>query len=136
MNRIVLTWEQIDDACGRLARLLRNPKPSAIVAVLRGGLVPATILSYALGAPIVDVVDPRRSSTYRPGRDLLVVDDVCDTGATLEHLRSYFPNARFAALYTKPIGEALCSFVVHPFIIPVPQDTWITFPWSPNDHLE
>jgi xanthine phosphoribosyltransferase len=131
-NRRFITWEQINDACNRLAVLIKDGDlPSGIVPVPRGGYVPSVILSYALDVPIVqnDVGRSNRS-------DLLVVDDICDTGATFTRLRAYYPEARFAALFIKPAGKLQCNYAIHPYFIPVPQDVWITFPWSPLDYLE
>lgn len=135
-NRLVLTWEQIVKACNELEFLLMEgplSKPSGIIPIMRGGATPGAMLAYALDIPIVDVVIPGQTVTYRPNWDLLIVDDICDTGKTIMRLRPHFPHARFATLYVKPQGKAVCDFVIHPFLVPVPQDSWVVFPWSPRD---
>ena len=64
-------------------------------------------------------------------RDLLIVDDVCDTGATFRGLRKFFPNALFAAPYAKPAGRDACDLSA----VDVEQDTWIVMPWAKNDEV-
>jgi xanthine phosphoribosyltransferase len=41
-------------------------------------------------------------------------------------VRSLYPNAHFATVYAKPMGEPQ----VDDFITGVSQDTWIFFPWD------
>ena len=60
------------------------------------------------------------------GTGVLVVDDLVDTGKTLEAVRSVMPNAHVATVYAKPMGEPM----VNTFITGVSQDTWIFFPWD------
>ena len=61
------------------------------------------------------------------GSGWLVVDDLVDTGATLQVLRAMLPKAHFATLYAKPKGQPL----VDTFATVFPQTTWISFPWDP-----
>ena len=60
------------------------------------------------------------------GTGILVVDDLVDSGKTLELVRSLYPQAHFATVYAKPSGEPQ----VDTFITGVSQDTWIFFPWD------
>jgi xanthine phosphoribosyltransferase len=60
------------------------------------------------------------------GTGILVVDDLVDSGKTLELVRRMYPNAHFATVYAKPHGRAM----VDTFITEVSQDTWIFFPWD------
>ena len=60
------------------------------------------------------------------GTGILVVDDLVDTGKTLELVRKLYPKAHFATVYAKPQGEPM----VDTFITGVSQDTWIFFPWD------
>ena len=60
------------------------------------------------------------------GTGILIVDDLVDTGKTLEVVRDLYPNAHFATVYAKPKGEPQ----VDTFITGVSQDTWIFFPWD------
>jgi xanthine phosphoribosyltransferase len=60
------------------------------------------------------------------GTGILVVDDLVDTGKTLELVRKLYPKAHFATVYAKPQGRE----IVDTFITEVSQDTWIFFPWD------
>jgi xanthine phosphoribosyltransferase len=60
------------------------------------------------------------------GAGILVVDDLVDSGKTLELIRSLYPKAHFATVYAKPHGKPQ----VDSYITEVSQDTWIFFPWD------
>jgi xanthine phosphoribosyltransferase len=60
------------------------------------------------------------------GTGILVIDDLVDSGKTLELVRKLYPKAHFATVYAKPAGRE----VVDTFITEVSQDTWIFFPWD------
>jgi xanthine phosphoribosyltransferase len=60
------------------------------------------------------------------GTGILIVDDLVDTGKTLELVRRLYPRAHFATVYAKPSGRPM----VDSYITEVSQDTWIFFPWD------
>ena len=60
------------------------------------------------------------------GTGILIVDDLVDSGKTLEVVRKMYPKAHFATVYAKPKGRPQ----VDTFITEVSQDTWILFPWD------
>ena len=60
------------------------------------------------------------------GEGILIIDDLVDSGKTLELVRSLYPKAHFATVYAKPKGRSQ----VETFITEVSQDTWIHFPWD------
>ena len=60
------------------------------------------------------------------GTGILIVDDLVDSGKTLEVVRKMYPKAHFATVYAKPKGRPQ----VDTFITEVSQDTWIFFPWD------
>jgi xanthine phosphoribosyltransferase len=129
--------------CRALARkLLETGRDwSRIVAIARGGLVPAAIVARELNIRVVDTVCissytlRSRSDTLnvlkRPdliGMDesWLIIDDLVDTGRTAREVRKMFPGIYFAAIYAKPEGRPL----IDAFISEASQDTWILFPWD------
>lgn len=116
-----------------------------MVAVTRGGMVPAAIVARELDIRIVETVSvvgyhpddskPKQAGETKivkqpanvgDGSGWLVVDDLVDTGRTADVLRKLMPKAHFAAVYAKPLGRPL----VDTFITEVSQDTWIYFPWD------
>ena len=123
----------------RLADLTKDGKPwRRIVCVTRGGMVPACIVARELEVRLVDTVcvvsyDYQDQSDVKilkgvedDGEDVLVVDDLVDTGRTARAVRAMLPNAHYATVYAKPEGRPL----VDTFITEVSQDTWIYLPWD------
>ena len=62
------------------------------------------------------------------GKEVLIVDDVADSGRTLEFVhgicRQYASRIRTAVLYEKPRTVLNCDYVWKK------TDKWIVFPWS------
>ncbi|MFW5845109.1 MAG: xanthine phosphoribosyltransferase [Planctomycetota bacterium] len=135
----LVSWETLHRDARALAwRLLETGRWERIVAVTRGGLVPATIVARELGVRLIDTVCIRSydhrdqgSITVLKGAaahqgDTLVVDDLADTGATLRVVRQLLPEATIATVYVKPAGRD----VVDVHVTEVGQETWIHFPWD------
>ena len=143
-----VSWDQIHRDARALAWRLQGQGPEeggawkAVVGITRGGLVPAAIVSRELDIRVVDTISVRsysHQSQSEPrvikapqadlmgdGSGVLVVDDLVDTGKTLELVRRLYPRAHFATVYAKPKGKPL----VDTYITEVSQDTWIFFPWD------
>jgi len=134
-----ISWEQLHRDSKLLARQLVEMQPwKGIVAVTRGGLVPASIIARELGIRLVDTVciasyDYQQQgaisvlkSPVIDGDKLLLIDDLVDTGRTARIARNQLPTAYFATVYAKPAGRPL----VDSYITEVSQDTWILFPWD------
>ncbi|MDR2892950.1 MAG: xanthine phosphoribosyltransferase [Deltaproteobacteria bacterium] len=134
-----VSWEQLHRDSRALAwRLLELGPFKGIVAVARGGLVPAAVVARELDIHLVDTAcvssydwQSQRGSTVlksveHDGEGWLVVDDLVDSGKTFKLLREMMPKAHFAAVYAKPAGRPM----VDTFITETSQDTWILFPWD------
>jgi xanthine phosphoribosyltransferase len=132
-----ISWEQLHRDSKALAwRLVDLEKWQGIIAITRGGMVPASIIARELEIRHVDTVcvssyDVRTQgeitvlkSVDTDGQDC--VDDLVDTGQTARIVRDMLPRAHFATVYAKPEGRPL----VDTFITEVSQDTWILFPWD------
>ena len=140
-------WDELHRNAKALAwRLVALGPWKGIIAVTRGGLVPAAIVARELDIRMIETVcaigyhydaddkplQAGETKIIKPpanagdGSGWLVVDDLVDTGRTAEILRKLLPKAHFAAVYAKPAGRPL----VDTFITEVSQDTWIHFPWD------
>jgi xanthine phosphoribosyltransferase len=115
-----------------------------VVAITRGGLVPAAIVARELGIRVIETVcvasyDYDKQGTINVlkavgesiigtdrGAGVLIVDDLVDTGATARVVREMLPKAHFASVYAKPAGRPM----VDTFVTEVSQDTWIYLPWD------
>jgi len=142
-----ISWDQIHRDSRALAWRLDGRGPDdgtwkAIVAITRGGMAPAMIMARELDIRTVDTISVKSYShqdqaeavvlkapdadMMGDGTGILVVDDLVDSGKTLELVRKMYPNAHFATVYAKPKGRPQ----VDTFITEVSQDTWIFFPWD------
>ena len=147
-DREVLTWTEFGDASRYLAQRVADSgfRPDLVLAIARGGLTVAGALAYALSVkncfamnvefytgvderidvpvmlpPMLDLVDIK-------GLNVLVADDVADTGMTLQLVHSviasHVSEVRCAVLYQKPRSVIDCEYVYRI------TDRWINFPWS------
>lgn len=141
-----VSWDQFHRDSRALAWRLNGEGPfAAVVAIARGGLVPAAIVARELNIRTVEsvaiksydhqnqggikVLKPMADSILelaKSGQKVLIVDDLVDTGATARVVREMLPGAHFATVYAKPKGREM----VDTFITEVSQDTWIFFPWD------
>jgi xanthine phosphoribosyltransferase len=134
-----ISWEQLHRDAKALAwRLLDMKTWQGIIAITRGGLVPASIIARELEIRLVDTVCVSSYDFKEMGESKilksvdidddgwLLIDDLVDTGRTANIVRDMLPKAHFATVYAKPEGRPL----VDTFITEVSQDTWILFPWD------
>jgi xanthine phosphoribosyltransferase len=145
MQYEIISWQRFHQDCRCLAEKLNSLGSfSTLIAVTRGGLTPAAIIARELDIRLVETIgvksyeqETQRGATRivkmlsdaiatQPREDILVIDDLADTGATAQALRSILPGATFAAPYVKPQGAA---FIDH-YVTQFPQDMWIYFPWD------
>ncbi|MCR9175144.1 MAG: xanthine phosphoribosyltransferase [Alphaproteobacteria bacterium] len=144
-----VSWEELHRTAKVLAhRLYDLPPFDGVVAITRGGLVPAAIVARELGIRVIDTVCVisygaaeaseaseavqgdlqivKSPNVPGDGAGWLIVDDLVDTGVTAKAVRKLLPKAHFATVYAKPSGRPM----VDTFVTEVSQDTWIHFPWD------
>ena len=129
-----VSWEQIHRDSRALAWRLVGREPEgmawrAVVAITRGGMAPAMISVKSYNHQTrsdASILKSPDADLMGDGKGVLVIDDLVDTGKTLELVRGLYPKAHYATVYAKPMGEPM----VDTFITGVSQDTWIFFPWD------
>lgn len=134
-----VSWDQLHRDSRALAwRLAEKGEWRKIIVVTRGGMVPACIVARELEIRLIDTICIASYDHQNQGAvevlktvkdnslDILVIDDLVDTGRTAETVRCALPNAHFATVYAKPAGRPL----VDTFVTEVSQDTWIFLPWD------
>ena len=135
-----ISWDQLHRDSKALAwRLLDHEYFKGIIAITRGGLVPAAIIARELDIHLVDTVcissydwkDKKGEADILKGfrgdgEGWLLIDDLVDTGRTAKIVKEKVPKAHFATVYAKPAGRPQ----VDTFVTEVSQDTWILFPWD------
>lgn len=142
-----ISWDQMHRDSRALAWRLEKMGPEggawkAVVAITRGGMAPAMIIARELDIRTVDTISIKSydhqaqseaivlkapdAKIIGDGEGILIIDDLVDTGKTLEVVKSRYPKAHIATVYAKPKGRPM----VDTFITEVSQDTWIFFPWD------
>ena len=147
-EREVLGWDEFGQASRELAQTIVDDgfQVDVVVAIARGGLLLAGSIAYALGAkscgalnvefytgigeklPDPIVLPPLLDESSLNGKRVLLVDDVSDSGRTLDMvvqlLKASGADVRSIVLYTKPgtMHEPDYTWRRTPL--------WITFPWS------
>lgn len=141
-NYLSLTWDQFAADTAKLCDKLRqqDKKWHILVAIARGGLVPAAIIANQLGIRWVDTVciNSYDDETFQQqelqilkelksnNQDILVIDDLVDSGKTFALVKEMLPKAHYAAIYAKPSGKTSADT----YLKEVSQDTWLVFPWE------
>jgi uncharacterized protein len=145
----LITWEHFHELARRLSHLVRAAsfRPDLIVAIARGGCVPARVVSDYLDIFDVDAVKIEHYHGVHMGRiarvryplnadingkRVLLVDDVSDTGDSFElavrHLREHGEPAtlKTAALHHKTVSAFVPDFCAEI----VTEWRWIIYPWA------
>ena len=135
MNKHYVDWEEINALVFRLfhkiitnSSLFNDLEIENIYGLPRGGLIPAVMLSHQLGIPMAkgDI-----------GPNTLIVDDICDSGKTLDkfvekHQTLYsFPfNLKTAVLHYKPHTSCFePTFNAKKWN----KNDWLVYPWEKED---
>ena len=145
-DEIIISWVELHRDARFLSEQLHRKGPwKGIIAVTRGGLVPAALVARELDIRLVDTVCVTSydagaeggAATQQgqikvlkgvsgDGAGYLLIDDLVDTGRTAQAVRQLLPKAYFATLYAKPAGRP----IVDTFVKEFKQTKWIHFPWD------
>ena len=145
-DEIIISWVELHRDARYLSEVLHGKGDwQGIIAVTRGGLIPAALVARELDIRLVDTIcvtsydsgaagaAAQVQSSVRvlkgvtgDGEGYLLIDDLVDTGRTAQAVRQLLPKAYFATLYAKPAGRAIVDTCVKEF----KQNKWIHFPWD------
>ena len=141
-RKLKVSWKEIHKLSRALAQLLKSTGTwDKIVAITRGGLIPAAIVAKELDIKIIDTVSIQSYNKKRRGKlnilkssivskgTILLIDDIVDTGQTATTVTKMFPKAHFASIYVQPSGKNR----VDSFIKEIDGDIWVVFPWEPTE---
>ncbi len=143
-------WEEIEDGVYEIAKKMVEDGfiPDAIVAILTGGVIPAKLLSDLLDIDVIKYVDikfyrgvkkhqekPVIKAIYAEdleNKKVLIIDDVADTGETLEAGQNVISMLgpeliKTATIYVKPWSRKFPDYYFKSI------DKWIIFPWDKWD---
>jgi len=158
-DKIFISWENIhniiDDFVEKykhihIDEIIRNTE---IIAIARGGLIPAQLIAYKLGIQKIrtvgmkvfnaDEVEERyevpifyQDITSNLNSNILIIDDICDTGTTLIHISNRLKELGFIneaenhiecfTLFAKYYSKYGVSY----YGTMVPDSSWVVFPWD------
>ena len=153
-----LTWQGFGDASRELAQQIVDSgwMPDLIIAIARGGLIPAGALSYAMGVKAIgtmnvefytgvgetlaepQILPPLMDVSAMDGKKVLVVDDVADSGRTLKMVMDLIAEHGLSLDGETSAQVDARSVVIYKKPVSVIQpdyvwretDLWINFPWS------
>ena len=146
-NKTYITWKTVIEDINDLAE--RTKHVDVILQIGRGGCIPGTLLAYRNNIKTVFTLtvqsynDSNKQQLINPlqipeelfcdryaNSNILVVDDISDSGTTLEYVREIFKRykirAQYCSLYIKPET----TFVPDYYCRSYDNDTWLEFPWD------
>ena len=146
-----IPWSQIDKYCDKIAEAIVKSKvfPDMIIAVGRGGMIPARILSDRLGVDNVQLFSiklykgiAQRNNKPTIGnfpvdvqdKNLILIDDILDSGTTIDAVITYMQSKRpksikTATLLCRKSNKRKSTF----FADECDDGVWIIFPWESNE---
>jgi uncharacterized protein len=166
MKKIYHTWQDVEAQTQEILRQLHLDawRPDYVVGLTRGGLVPANLISQYLGCRMETLKVSLRDSNsesesnlwmaedafghdMEQPKNILIVDDINDTGATLNYIRKDWPsgcfpddprwkkvwgsNVRVACLYDNESSRSKLDVTYSAVTVnKADKDVWIVFPWE------
>lgn len=173
MKKIYYSWRDVEGAVLELAKQIQhsNWRPDYLVGITRGGAVPAVLLSQYTDTPMYplhvslrngeDAVsdlgmaedafgyhrtdDLPGSSNPHLRKNILIVDDINDSGATIKWIMKdwmsgclphdpawneiWHQNVRFATLTNNLASEAEVDYYCWE-VNKTEDDCWLVYPWE------
>lgn len=113
-----VTWEDVEKFISNIEDIHKRMHFTGVYGIARGGLVPATMISYRLRIPLL----------MAPCSGCLIVDDITDTGNSLSHY--LLNNTNENKYFTATIYYSPYSTVKPDYFMNMKQEEWIVFPWE------
>ena len=150
MDKLFISYDEISFYSRTIADRLKDEGITHVIGLARGGLVPATIISYKLDVPLLSYAISSYKGTTKTDKfkvhqfvhfsdlkslkeadpHVLVVDDICDTGETMRYIWHKLTlaaiKAKYATLFTKKKHRKFLDHYGHV----IPDNKWIVFPWE------
>ena len=133
-HKLYVDWMDIDALCLDIAHDAKHLGITKVVGISRGGLIPGVIVSHILNVPFEPVSWQTRDGYSQDAEKVaennhgttLFIDDICDSGLTMDDVAELAPLAKRAVLLNKRndkgidiVGQALYNV-----------DEWVVFPWE------
>lgn len=135
-DKLIIGWELFDLMVKDIVDKYSDQEIKRIVGLSRGGLPLGVTLSNKMGVPFIPLEWQTRDGKvkdvnkllmikgcYDP-KEVLFVDDICDSGLTISQIKEYIPQSRWCALVNKIPGAIEFETIL------VEDDRWVVFPWE------
>ena len=123
-----ITWKQFEKDIVKVANNLPKLNYKKLVCITSGGLIPAYYFSKLLGIHNIETLNMQSYKDKKRGKisvygnpkvdkskDILLVDDLIDSGETLKCAKKYYPNAQVATLYNSATIRKSAYWIVFPY---------------------
>mgnify|MGYP003640345691 FL=1 len=119
VKKVYYDWNDINKLLDKLYDQVKG-KVSLVTGIPRGGTILAILFSHRFDIPYT-----KHPSNHYP--EMLIIDDIADSGITLEEWKQEFNVPKFATLHYKTISKVKPDFHVKE----IEEDYgWIVYPWE------
>jgi hypoxanthine phosphoribosyltransferase len=119
-EKVYVSWKDLEEFIDSLIEEMnkQNFKPTGVYGIPRGGLIPATLISYKLDIHLL----------MNASKGCLIVDDIADSGRTLLHFTEN--DTQFNKYFIATMFYHERSIVKPNYYKFMKNDKWIVFPWE------
>ena len=147
MEYLPFSWEEAETANASLTEKIKSSgfNPDILIAISRGGLIPSRLLSDSLNVPVLYTirisfyssvgVRMEKPQVTQPlsvdikGKKILIVDDISDSGRSLELAEQYITPLNPAEIRTATIHFKPGSIFKPDFFVST-TESWVIYPWE------
>jgi uncharacterized protein len=138
---VTVGWEGIEKLVKKTSRRFGEGQFDAVIAVTKGGIIPAVLMARELKIDKVLMFDPKEPAAYGfkadPQLDYLVVDDIFDSGKTFEKIKQAMKDVRlrFAFLFSRNHIDFKTPENARRMVIghTLGHSAWLVFPWESRE---
>ena len=138
-DKVIISWKQFEQDIKELSKKIPRNKYAGIIAITKGGLIPAYYIADKLGIKTIEtfcissyddqtrnviLVHKQAMTSEFPPNSWLIVDDLVDTGESVNVLKKEVSGAGVATLYTKETTKIIPDYSVREI------NSWVVFPWE------
>ena len=129
----IVKWDHIRDHAVGIAMWIKRTTPGnqvSLYGVPRGGTIPAVVIAYLLESVGMEVRLAQALDHLTPNelRNLVVIDDICDSGDTFKVIQKIAPTAKTATLFHR----STATFEPDYYDEYITTENWLQFPWEAN----
>jgi hypothetical protein len=126
-NKTFVSWTEINELLDVIQKQIKESgeKFEMIAGVTRGGLIPAVMLSHRLELPMMAITPEDAILPISLAKKTLIVDEIYDTGKTMQDLKQVNSMSQFAVLFHN-VGLDELEFYGKKMRL----DNWLVFPWE------